>query len=341
MPNLLTFEEYVVNEKLDKDFLKKVIFMRFGSTIKGLTGHDDVKSSKLNSSVIDNIFIAYHTDKDIEKDLEVDVSLPIIYYGGTAESSLNFLKKHKIKKSNLYNKPEFIPLSGNKKKFHETLKDASFIPKTMFNKEDAINFLTFPIIAKPGNGHSGIGIKKFDTVKELKEFKESFDVYSEFINFKKEFRLLFFKEECIHIDERITNLKTKRDIKHKKQNEQLDFIYVKQDLSKIPFIRSIKEIAKKIREKIPLDIFSLDIILDENDKIYVLETNSATGLGAHKLVAYYIEVYEDFFGESLPKWFISMLNEKYVIPSLLLSYPKFKKEVESSEWAIDYSELLK
>ena len=342
MSNLLTFDEYLINERLNEDFLKKVIFLRFGFSSKGMSGRDDPKSILINDKVADEVFLTYKTDKDIDDDsIKVDTNLPIIYYGGTRDSALAFLKKHKIKKENLYNKPEFIQLSGNKKKFHKLFENAYFIPKTVFSKEDAVNHLTFPIIAKPATGHSGVGIQKFDDRKDLLKSKDEFDTFSEFVDFKKEFRLLFFKDKCINIDERVTNLKTKRDIRSKKKDETLDFVYVKQDMAKVPFLGEIKKIAKIVRAKIPIDVFSLDIVINENNKIFVLETNAATGIGAGKLLKFYIEVYEDFFGSGLPRWFTDKLVKKYNDPWLLINYSKQKKEIASSEWAIDYEELSK
>ena len=44
------------------------------------------------------------------------------------------------------------------------------------------------------------------------------------------------------------------------------------------------------------------------------EINSASGMAADKMARVYVKVYEDFYGEKLPKELKNHLNEEYIKP---------------------------
>src|SRR5690606_37575333 len=99
-------------------------------------------------------------------------------------------------------------ISASKRLFHETFGDKEYLPKTVFTLEEA-KTLKYPIIAKPAFGHSGIGITKFNSYKELESevIKNGlkFDVFSEAIQIDKEFRIIFLKDKIVALAVRIPN----------------------------------------------------------------------------------------------------------------------------------------
>ena len=100
----------------------------------------------------------------------------------------------------MYNQPELLSLSGDKIEFAKVFKKFNWLPKTVFSKKEAIEgAVGFPVVAKIKDGHSGIGIQKFDTAKELQDSKETFDLYCQFIDFDREYRVAFCKEKIFLI----------------------------------------------------------------------------------------------------------------------------------------------
>ena len=79
----------------------------------------------------------------------------------------------------IYNPKEKKMEIASKVKWHETHKDSKHVPKTVSEPED-LDQLKFPIIAKPDNRYSGMGIQKFDTLEDAKKADlEDFEVFSE------------------------------------------------------------------------------------------------------------------------------------------------------------------
>jgi len=109
----------------------------------------------------DKFFIQV-TEDNID-DIELDFSMPILNYNTDIVEKM--LEKG-CKKSNVYNLPEFIKNSGSKKIFHEKVGNDENLPMTVFTQNDAIK-IGFPMIAKPTDGHSGIGIQVFKNEKEF------------------------------------------------------------------------------------------------------------------------------------------------------------------------------
>lgn len=359
LKGFLSFDEFI-NEALKEDKLfeaseydKKVGFIKLSRDIAHLDGGTEGRQHLLNTACLSKLFIHYGIKEDFNKNLKVSNEIPYIYYGGFSEKSRDFLKKNKINYKNLYNKPDDTEKSGSKIEFAKIFKDKSWLPKTVFKREDAINGdVGFPVICKISNGHSGLGIKKIDTKKELenepKTFeldgeKREYDIYCQFIDFDKEYRCMFVKDKCFIVNERVTTIKNEKSIRTKKVDEKIDFIYVEQDFKKIPetFINKVTEIAKEIRKEIPLEIWALDVVVDKNGDFYVMETSSATGLGAAKMCLAYIAIYEDYYKKDLPQWYKDDLMKNFISQSYLLYWSKYKKEIESSPWRLDYEKIAK
>lgn len=355
MQSLYNFDEFVC-ESVAKEYeayLKKVIFVRISSEADKVTGNHNPRDLALDIAASNELYILYSTKHDMDKDLQFPSNMPILYYGGFNDNSRAFLKKFKVNFDNMYNHPDDMEISGSKVKSSKLFADYSWQPKTVYSLDEALDgSLQFPVIAKIDNGHSGLGIKIFKTAEELKDFKQpfevegekhSFDLYSECIDIDREYRTIFLKDKCIIINERISCVKTNKTVKTKNIDESVDFVYVVSDMKKVPrkFINKLNEIAKEIRKIAKLDLWAIDVATDKNGDMFVLEINSATGLGSEKLVHVYEAVYEDYYQEKLPKTFKEELNKKFVSQCRKELYKNYKKEIAKSPWAIDYAAIDK
>ena len=137
-----------------------------------------------------NKYFTQITENNIDK-IDINPDYPILNYQSSLIEKL--LKEGRIKEENVYNKPKDIKLSGSKKEFHKLVEGDDAIPKTVFNKNEALSNLKFPIIAKPSEGHSGLGIQIFDKPELLEDVDEKiFDTYSEFVDKEEEHRFMHF-----------------------------------------------------------------------------------------------------------------------------------------------------
>lgn len=341
-----SFTNYYRILEENENYKKKVILVTIADIsdnkkVGTMTGSSDTETNKPLSDALSDLFVHYSIDELKDKKINIPNNVPIIYYGGYKQKSLDFIEKNIANKDNLYNVPEASIISGDKVAFGKMFFEHDWLPKTVYSKNEALeNSVGFPLVAKIKDGHSGLGIKVFKSKEELQKDKNEFDLFSECIDFDREYRCVFCKDECFIVNERIPVIGEKSTIKTKGIDEKVNFIYAYQDMKKIPWLKEIKEIAKEIKSKLSLGLWSLDIVIDKSGKIWVLETNTATGIGSAKAGEFYIKVYEDFYGK-LPDSFKEQVFKDHISKGYLLYYPKYKKEIESSKYPIDYEKILK
>lgn len=334
---LKTFEQFIV-EKSNNDYLKKVNFILAGEKIEGLTGKNNKRIyGKINDICLDKLFNSYYAKGDYGKDLDVNPKLPLIYYGGNSKESLNFLEKYKISEDVMYNLPEPMKVSGNKSDFYKMFSDSDFICKTVYKREDAKD-LQFPVIAKPDDGHSGVGIEIFDNYEDLEKSKGDFANYSEAKDLDREFRVLLMNEKPVLVHERVSA--GENEIRDKDSDEQTEFTYVDQDMSKLDFMDKVSEICKTVREKLKLGLWSIDLMVDKNGDCWVAEINSASGMAADKMARVYVMVYEDFYGEKLPQEFKTYLNEEYIKPIYKINLKENSAQIKKSKCCVNYQDVI-
>ncbi len=334
---LKTFEQFIV-EKSNKDYFKKVNFLLAGENIISLTGDNNIKLyGDINVNCFEKLFNTYYGKVDIKKDLDVNTELPLIYYGGNTPGGLDFIKKYKIPEELMYNTPPPVLVSGRKSKFYKMFSDCDFIPKTVYKRKDAKD-LQFPVIAKPDDGHSGLGIEIFDKYEDLEKSKEEFANYSEVKDIDREFRVLLMNETPILVHERVSM--GKNEIKDKDLDEQTEFTYVDQDMRKLDFMDRSNEICKTIREKLKLGLWSLDLMIDKDGDCWIAEINSASGMAPDKMARAYVAVYEDFYGEELPQEFKTYLNEEYIKPIYKVNLKENADQIKKSKCCINYQNII-
>ena len=334
---LKTFEQFIF-EKSDEDYLKKVNFILAGEKIEGLTGKNNKRIyGEINDVCLNELFNTYYAKGDYGKKLNVDPKLPLIYYGGNSKEGLDFLEKYGISEDVMYNLPEPMKVSGNKSDFYKMFSDSDFICKTVYKKEDAKD-LQFPVIAKPDDGHSGMGIEIFDNYEDLEKSKGKFENYSEAKDLDREFRVLLMNEKTVLVHERVSM--GENEIRDKDSNEQTEFTYVDQDVSKLDFMDKVNKICKTVREKLKLGLWSIDLMVDKSGDCWVAEINSASGMAADKMARVYVMIYEDFYGEKLPQEFKTYLNEEYIKPIYKINLKENAAQIKKSKCCVNYQNII-
>jgi hypothetical protein len=242
----------------------------------------------------DNFFIQVTLDN--YKELDINSKSPVLTYNSKVTQRL--LDDGIIKKENVYNLPENIKQSGSKSEFHKIVDGNEHIPKTCDNTKDAIKEIGFPMIAKPAEGHSGIGIV---VMKDQKEWDaadhDNLDVYSQYIDKKSEHRLITFKGTPFFWMER-EPLNDKAKSGNGKHDEEMAFKYIKKDITKIPqkFNTLIKGFGKIFSD---LPYICFDVMEDQAGKLYIIESNSQPGVPFDSTVQIYREIFKDFYGREV------------------------------------------
>ena len=351
-------------QKIFEDYAKKVIMLTNDPTsyLKHRDGEHLWQNLRYNAykNLFDTYFITNKFDvRNIMQN--TDWNRPILNYGGYYESSYEFMKNYPFLRNRTYNYIDKLHIFGSKITFAQLFSKYEWLPKTVFTREEAINgAVGFPVIAKCTSGHSGLGIKKFDTPQELASAPETFkipsesdngtmveksyDLFSQFIDFDMEFRVFLFRDKIMVVNHRVDRIENNVNIRSKDEKTKMNFEYVVLDKNKIPewFYKQIREIVSDIHPVSNMSVWSLDVCLEKNtNKLWIFECNAQTGLDALKCCLVYVNLYEDFFEKDLPIEFKEVLTNIYIIPMLKDLYKDCYQEIESSVWKIDYQDIIK
>ena len=197
----------------------------------------------------------------------------------------------------IYNPKEKKQEIASKVKWHETHKDSEFVPKTVSDAKD-LDKLEFPIIAKPDNRYSGMGIVKIDSLEDAKDMDLSdFEVFSEKIDIDEEHRIMMWRGEPVMWVQRVHGNKETKEMTKKKE-DKLFFKYVLKDLSKMP--KEWNEVFQEMNEAHEgLDIYSIDLMVDTDGKPWVVEMSSEFAPLYGVMAMLYKKVYQDYYGKKL------------------------------------------
>ena len=236
----------------------------------------------------------------------------------------------------LYNKVEEKEKAFMKSTFYKLFEKEDFITPTVYKYEDTKK-LNFPIIAKPDQGHTGVGITKFDSYEELEKYKykEAFDLYQEAIKIDKEIRIGVLNDNVIFyfvrkpMDNKSKFLagkeKSEEDSQKEMAKKELDFKYIimtSEDFYEDDIMASgIIDLVKKVKEKVDLEFIVFDIALDKNSKPYVLEINVHPGTPGATLWEIYEAVYKDHYKEEVPEEamkYVKVLNRLMISSTINL-----------------------
>lgn len=248
----------------------------------------------------DNLYIhdkAYNTSKIFKlftKEEKADVEdIPVFNY---ANWKIEKMISDGWNPELVYNKIEAKERVSSKVEWHKLHEGSSFIPKVAYDAK-GLKDLEFPIVAKPDNRYAGQGIVVFKTQEDVDNANLSnFEVFSEKIDIKEEFRLFCWRGEPLMLLKRIpADEKTKT--LDKTADDKLKFNYEKQpDGAHEPFNDVIAEFSKVHDD---LDFYTMDVVLDKDDKPFIIEMSSEPGPIFSVLSHVYGYIYEDFYGEPL------------------------------------------
>ena len=252
----------------------------------------------------DKFFVQVHENN--MNDIDINPDYPVLTYHSDTVNKL--IKAGKIKKENVYNHPDHISKSGSKEEFHKLVGEDENIPKTVYSKNDALEQLEFPIIAKPAEGHSGKGIQIINKPDLMEDVDEKiFDTFSEYIDKEEEHRFINFKGKPIFWMER-TPLNEKAKTGKGSAKSEMEFGYAKRSLSDLPEdYRKVLERFCKIYEDLPYMCF--DVMKGKNGKVYIIESNAQPGVPFDSTVEAYKHIYEDFYKKPLNKESLTKLEE--------------------------------
>jgi len=206
----------------------------------------------------------------------------------------------------IYNTYDAKMSVASKSDWHVTHKDCEFVPKTTTSVEEAKN-LKFPIIAKPDNRYSGLGIVKFDTVEDLEKADHSkFSTYSEKIDIVSEHRVFLWRGEPIMwVHREPADQDTVNMTKSAEDKLKFNYNLIKQDPPK-EWMDVCQYFTGKHKN---LDIYTVDFMIDKDDKPWVVEMSSEAGPIFGVMGHYYKKVYEDYYSAPLSKGANAMLDE--------------------------------
>lgn len=228
----------------------------------------------------------------------------------------------------IYNKYDTKMDVASKSDWHKKHEKCEFVPKTATSVEEAKN-LKFPIIAKPDNRYSGLGIVKFDTVEDFEKADHSkFSTYSEKIDIDSEHRIFLWRgEPVMWVNRDPANEDTKNMTKAADDKLKFNYKMVKQDPPK-----DWMDVCDYFTNKHSnLDIYTVDFMIDKDGKPWVVEMSSEAGVPFGVMGHYYKKVYQDYYGKALSKGTVAILDE-YIqqdIKATIKSDPKRFSIVES------------
>jgi hypothetical protein len=294
MKALLTLEQFI-SEQIIKDEFKKVC----------ITRREHLDDSFITGS-------NYHTSgywiiltKDIEPG-DVPKNYPVLNYDRRTLERL--LDNGTIKPSQVYNKIEARKSVSSKSEFYKLHSASGYI---IPNVTDAskIETLKFPIVAKPDNEHSGLGISVF---KDKDEFENAdlgkFTSFSEKVNISEEHRYFIWRGEVIQWTQRIPMDKETADIGKKDPNKETNFSYILKNIKNIKseHLKACRYFANAHSD---LDFYAVDLAETEDGKIYVFEMNSEPGALFGVMAIVYQKIYEDYYEQGMSTSAAEMLKK--------------------------------
>lgn len=248
----------------------------------------------------DNVYIydsAYNTGKLFklfakEKKAEPD-EIPVFNY---ANWKIEKMISDGWNPNLIYNKIEAKERVSSKVKWYKLHEGSTFIPKVAYDV-DGLKNLKFPIVAKPDNRYAGQGIVVFKNQSDMNSVNlKEFAVFSEKIDIKEEFRLFCWRGKPLMLLKRIPADEKTRTL-DKKANDKLKFNYEKQNSGDHRHFNDlITEFATAHND---LDFYTMDVVIDKNDKPFIIEMSSEPGPIYGVLSQVYKYIYEDFYGELL------------------------------------------
>jgi len=299
---LLSYTEFLNERFIDHEVPQLQIIMR-GNI--GLTSKEEEFTKELMSKIYDKYVHLVLVKKEDQYNEEpkiprnrrynkVRYDIPMLNFTSNPHTELDKME------APIYNKMEDIQISADKVKFYQKFDQCDFVPNCVY-KLNKLEDLSLPIIAKPAEGYSAQGIEKFDSYEDARGSKMEFDVWQEAKKIDREFRAFIMNDKIIHIAERITNTENDKSVGKKDADEKIDLVYIDQDMEKFPHLKEIERIKKELGKEVKLEFYNIDLMLDEEGKMWVPEINGAPGIGPSMFPVIYEEWVKMAYDQDLSK----------------------------------------
>jgi glutathione synthase/RimK-type ligase-like ATP-grasp enzyme len=189
-----------------------------------------------------------------------------------------------------FNIPGAVYLATNKLKAFKTLSGHSPIPEFTESLVEASRWLAegFTVVERHTlTGHSGEGIR---IVWEGVELQKA-PLYVKYIKKAAEFRVHVAFDKVIHVQQKVAR-KGEAPKEWKVRNLANGFIFQSEG---VELAEAGKEAAITAVKTLQLDFGAVDLIWNKfENKFYVLEVNTAPGLGNQSTLAAYVNAFKDF-----------------------------------------------
>jgi len=314
--HLKLFEQYLAEKKDNSESDLRKLYV----TVNTETGHQSFKHEGSDAF--------QHIGQDNIDTIKLDPNIPILNYNTILTDKIT----KKFPKNFVYNPNEEVEKSASKKLFHEIIGENPNIPKTVYNEKDALK-IGFPLIAKPTEGHSGVGIQIFKNKDEFDKADQSnFDVYSQYIDKKSENRIINFKgKPFVWLERQPINEKAKSG--DGKAGKEMVFEYTLKDPSKLP--DNFASVNKVFCKKFPtLPLLCFDCMEDQDGKVYIIEANTMTGVPFDIVIDLYKLIFNDFYKKpvnSKTKAELDILSKKLIKRTM----KRDNSQYGGTEWKID------
>jgi hypothetical protein len=290
---IMLFEQFL-NEAYKRDEFQKVIITR--------------------RAELDDSFITgpKYTPKDywvvVTRGTELESvpkDLPVLCYDKKTLEKL--LDEGIIQNDQVYNKLEARKKVSSKAEFYKLHTDSGYIMPTVLDK-NGIKDLKFPIVAKPDNEHSGLGIQVFKSKEELDDADLSkFSSFSEKIDIKEEHRFFVWRGEMIQWTQRKPMDDETADIAKKNPDQETNFSYILRNEQPSDDVKKV--IAYFSEAHSDLDFYAIDLAETKDGKIYVFEMNSEPGALFGVMALVYQRIYQDWYEKTISDDTVQLLKD--------------------------------
>ena len=189
----------------------------------------------------------------------------------------------------IYNLPLHVGTATNKLKFfsHISKTNQELLPQWAKDIKTAGSWIAegYMVVCRTIlTGHSGKGIILARNKEELVKAP----LYVFYTKKQDEYRVHVFSGKVIDIQRKAR----RRDIPDNQvdwriRNHDNGFIYMREGINQIPYLKQMKEMAIKVVELTELDFGAVDRIYNaDRGRLYVLEINTAPGLEGTTLMSY-------------------------------------------------------
>lgn len=205
-----------------------------------------------------------------------------LFIGKTSDTIINWGSQKEVAgNARVLNKPSNVYKASNKMVAFKALQEAQVSIPSFYTSKDSLPLVGTYMARTQLSGHSGAGIVT-GTVEELPECS----LYTQYIHKVKEYRCIVVGSSVVDFKQKKKRASTRDEegnvieeerITHDEYIWNLDggYVFARSDVNKPDGIDTLSIDAVSC---LGLDFGAVDIIEDEEGKLYVLEVNTAFGL---------------------------------------------------------------